>query len=204
MMKVRSLRKLLIIGFFVLALLGAGMETALAGSGGTRIIGGGPVEVGEWPSVAAIVDSGQTPYFGQFGAGALIHPLWVVTAAQNVVIDADGSAMDPGDIEVVLGLTDLLADGGERIAVKSILVHPDYNTLGKGADVALLELAVPSTQPLTPLYFGDGDLAGENALALGWGLSAHDNFPSFLQTVEIPVVSDETGNLAYPDRIVTG
>ncbi|MCP4692140.1 MAG: trypsin-like serine protease, partial [Desulfobacterales bacterium] len=74
----------------------------------------------------------------------------------------------------------------------------------KGSDVALLELAVPSTQPLTPLYFGDGDLAGENALALGWGVSAYDNFPSFLQAVEIPVVTDETGNTAYPDRIVTG
>ncbi len=201
MKKVRSLQRPLIIGLFMLAFLGASMNAALAGNSAHRIVGGGPVQAGHWPAVAAIVDPGQSPYFGQFGGGVLIHPLWVATAAQNVVI-ADGSVMDPADIEVVLGLTDLLTDGGERIAVTSIIVHPDYDTRGKGSDIALLELALPSSQPVAPIYFGEDDLVDEIAAAQGWGLAEFDNFPSVLQSVEIPEISNEMGADAYLDRII--
>lgn len=198
MKKVRSLQRLLIIGF-VFSLFGMGMDAALAGSGTRRIVGGTPVGSGGWQAVAAIVDAGQNPYFGQFGGGTLIHPRWVVTAAQNVVIDAEGNTMEPEDIEVVLGLSDLLGEGGERIAVERIIVHPDYDAGTKGADVALLELAAESSQPVLSLYSGEGDLAGETAVALGWGIADHESFPSVLQNVEIPLVSHETGAAAYPD-----
>ncbi len=198
MKKFRMLHGILTIGL-MLSLFGMGMETALAESRGRRIVGGTPVESGGRQGVAAVVDAGQSAYFGQFGGGTLIHPRWVVTAAQNVVTDAHGNTMAPGDMEVILGLTDLLDEGGERIGVKRIVVHPDYDTETGEADVALLELESASSRPVVSLYAGSDDLAGSTAVALGWGIAEHDSFPSILQEVEIPVVSDEAGRAGYPD-----
>ena len=181
-------------------IFGIGADAASAGNGRSRVIGGDPVEAQSQPAVAALVETGQDPYFGHFGGGLLIDPQWVLTAAGNV-FDEDGDIKDPEDLEIVLGAVDLLQDDTERIAVSRIVVHPEYDPATNNADAALLELATPSVQPPALLYPGDADLAGSTATVLGWGISDFDNFPSVLQGADITVVDDDTLKGVYGDSI---
>jgi len=166
------------------------------------IIGGHEAEIGAWPWQAALIDAGEPDAAqGQFCGGALIAAQWVLTAAHCV--EGESAAA----VEVVLGRHRLSSPGGERLAVDTILTHPDYRSYLSGSDLALLHLAHPSTQ--TPLPIDNNaslpaELRALRATVIGWGATDTTSGSEVLREASIPLVAREVCNAGYfTDGLVT-
>lgn len=163
-----------------------------------RIIGGVEADEGAWPWMAALVERGESLFYGQFCGGALIHPNWVLTAAHCL----------GGDIDVVLGTNNLNALEGtyERIQVIQQIQHPSYNSSTSDNDIALLELAQASTQ--TPIAWNTSsayNAAGTNSTVIGWGSTVYPgySYPEMLMQVDVPIISNTTCSASYPGKITS-
>ncbi len=79
-------------------------------------------------------DSGQTVFRS---SAVLIDPHWVLTAAHSVLqVSNDTDSFFDG---YRVGFTDnFLAGAGENQFANAVYVHPDYNDVGSGPDLALL------------------------------------------------------------------
>jgi len=188
--------------------------TGLAGAAGAlasshpespTIIGGYEATRGAWPWMAGLVRASQVDtYQGQFCGGSLIDDDWVLTAAHCTI------GNNPDEIDVIIGVHDLeldLNNGiGERIGVKRIIMHPEYDDRTMMNDLSLIQLDRPVTgfSPVS-LVSGTSDLATRLATAIGWGdtdiRQFQQNYPTTLQQVELPIVSNTTCIAAYDDWI---
>jgi secreted trypsin-like serine protease len=135
---------------------------------GVKILGGGIAAPGQFPWMAAIMDSKATKAIdGTFCGGTVIAPRVVLTAAHCM----EGTR--PSEVNVVVGRTRLTQESdGQRIAVDRIVVDPDYNAKTTLNDVALIRLAQPTTvQPMPLAHPADDGLtqAGAHVLIMGWG-----------------------------------
>ncbi|RIL06376.1 hypothetical protein DCC79_15445, partial [bacterium] len=170
------------------------------------IVGGREATPGAWPWLAAVLDAGaRNQVDGQFCAGALIDPGWVVTAV-HCVTEAVGDGEIPlyaNDVVVGLGLHDLRTDRAQIVPVAQIFTNPDYfdETTDDWGDIALLRLARPAAlgpavQPIA-LVDDTADPAiapGRTATVVGWGVTERGS-TTRLQQVEVPIVSPETCEL---------
>ncbi len=168
----------------------ATIRRALAGDVSQRVVGGEPAQPGSHPwqvglLVAGINDNAQA----QFCGGTLIAPHWVVTAAHCV----DGG-MTPSQVTVLPGTHSLSDPKARRVAVKQLVVHPQWNKGTNDYDVALLELAAPVTPgpTITPIRFATTSQeppAGSPLTVSGWGATKQGGAGSILlMTVDVPVV----------------
>jgi trypsin len=142
----------------------------LGNGGAPEVVDGKPSQPGRWPFTVALLDKGtQDNYNAQFCGGALIDNNHVLTAAHCV----EGASA--GSMQVLVG-TNSLAQGGRRINVTRVTIHPDFDTNPfLQGDVAVLRLgeAVNDITPVT--YAGspaqDNNVAPDNArtTVLGWG-----------------------------------
>jgi len=162
-----------------------------------EIIGGSEVSpVGKYPFMAAFVHHGADSYNGQFCAGALLTPEWVVTAAHCVAGEIDD---DPGLLDVVVGRHDLTSAAGQRITAIDIAIHPSYNPLTDDNDIALVRLGSAASGNPVALPGGTGfDTAGTALTVIGWGSTCNDScFPTKLREVAVDVVGDAECSSAY-------
>lgn len=211
----RKIFNLLIPIFFLCnAFVTAHATTPTTPENELKIIGGKAAAPGAWPWMAALVMRNIEPYNGQFCGGSLISPDWVLTAAHCVfTYNAKGQMTNilNNNIDIVLGTNDLEAPQNqyERIPVDRIIPHPDYNQYTDDNDIALLKLSRPSVQSplscLTPIDEPELAPPGTEATLLGWGdtsLSPYfESFPNLLMQVNVPIVSNEVCNQAYPGEI---
>ena len=169
---------------------------------GADIIGGAPVTSADgFQFMAAILDEsfGGNDYNKQYCGGSLIAPTWVLTAAHCM------EDVSLGNLRVAIGRTLLNSNPpqGEKIAVKRVEVHPNYNPVSLAHDAALLELVSPSSfTPIRLAVAPNDDVleSGDRMLTvIGWGTvsTRKQSYPNALQKVDVPVVDDAVCSTSY-------
>jgi len=174
----------------------------------SRIVGGTPTTIAQWPwQTALLFDPSIVPGTGfdrQFCGGSLVAPNVVVTAAHCAfdVIDMDGG-FDPVFFDVVTGRTVLSSTEGQEIGVTQYFVFTDAagNPLfdgdtAHGWDAILVQLSSNSSSQTINLA-GPNETAawapGKAAFATGWGaLTEGGAFPDDLRQVQVPIIADTT------------
>ena len=166
-----------------------------------RIIGGEPADFGEYPFMVALLfePTAGNDFQKQYCGGSLIASKWVLTAAHCADF-----LESPDEVAVAVGRTHLNSTEGQRLAVKAVYVHPDYDPNIISPDVALLELRRPVTG-IDPIQLaGPADDAFEAAgtllTVIGWGntsTTGQASFPDELREVVVPVVDDTTCDDVY-------
>ncbi|MFI3136489.1 MAG: serine protease [Methylococcaceae bacterium] len=163
-----------------------------------KIIGGKTAETGAWPWMTAFVFSHSNSVFC---GGSLIAPNWVLTAAHCMFDELPvGSGRyvptDFSTFDMLINRSKLSATNGERITAEQVVIHPKFDRNSLINDLALVKLSTSSSAtPIETLPdFSNLDENGQNnAIALGWGnTSATTNkFPTSLQQVTLPIISNE-------------
>ena len=166
-----------------------------------RIIGGEPADFGEYPFMVALLfePSAGNDFQKQYCGGSLIDARWVLTAAHCAdFLDS------PSEVAVAVDRTHLNSTEGQRIGVREVFVHPDWDPSVISPDVALLRLSRPVTgvEPIQLAGLGDDgfEAAGTPLTVIGWGntsTTGQASFPDELREVVVPVVDDTTCDTAY-------
>ena len=183
----------------------------------TKIIGGIKAASGAWPFMVALLDTAkleqiesgnavrpngqvvpasEASYQAQICGASLIQDKWVLTAA-HCVVNENGTKIGEATIKALVGTSDLLS-GGQRIDIKRIIVHPDYDNDVVDSDVALIELKTTATTPKVSVS-GTDAATGSLATVIGWGALDPNQpfFPSELYQVQIPVVNSSSCHAVY-------
>ncbi|XP_066942679.1 transmembrane protease serine 9-like [Macrobrachium rosenbergii] len=169
----------------------------------TRIVGGQPTTVHEYPWQVALTTSSR-PFCG----GSIISKQWILTAAHCV----RGSS--PSDFTVVIGEHDWSTTSEttatERRQVSNIIVHPQYNSATLDNDMALLKLSSPISFPsdnkIAPVCLPDpnNDYANVDAIVTGWGTTTSGGSqPYKLYEVTVPTMTNTKCNQAYSGEITS-
>lgn len=153
-----------------------------------EIIGGTVASLGQFPWQARLPNA----LVGTC-SGVLIHPSWVLTAANCAIL------WDPADLSITLG--DLVQFGSteptEQVrGVSRIILHPDYDVVGVEPvnDLALIKLSTPATLNSAVQTIKIQSDPASNILhtVSGWGATYHGSAYSSneLRYVSIPIVSN--------------
>jgi secreted trypsin-like serine protease len=164
-----------------------------------KIVGGSTAAIGRWPWAAAIAFKAEDGSLHQFCGGSLIAENWVVTAAHCDVRSHE---------KVILDRHDLTTDEGQVFNIKRVIGHCNYDPVRNNSDIALIELEPEPDFQQQPLDLIDPeDTAAQpddKATVIGWGrVMEGGNASAILRQVEIPIVSNETCEQAYPNGITT-
>ncbi|WP_181708543.1 trypsin-like serine protease [Chthonobacter rhizosphaerae] len=183
-----------------------------------RVVGGQKARKGEWPWQVKVFapDPEQRGRFGGHCGGSLIAPTWILTAAHCFSGTRSGQQdLFARDLLVVTGrnrvdkIITVGANDEAALKVADVHLHPQFDRKVFANDIALIELAEPSSaQPVGLAGPDDGpvlEVPGTVATVTGWGYTQANHgwddryLPSDLQEVEVPLVSRPTCRAAYRD-----
>ncbi|MFI5876985.1 serine protease [Streptomyces sp. NPDC051445] len=199
---VRALSRPLILAAVAIAIPMA--SAAPAASDGV-VVGGFPVDVSQSPWTVALSSRDRFGGMrsGQFCGGVAVGPSTVLTAAHCMGEDVLG--VPPGklaDLKVVAGRTDLYADTGQEVSVRSVWVNPGYDASSNAGDFAVLTLATPLPAGAVIAMAGEGDAAykaGTEAVVYGWGdVTGFGAYARTLRAARVHVLADAQCERAYP------
>ncbi|MFE5814494.1 S1 family peptidase [Streptomyces sp. NPDC056479] len=184
-------RKTAAVAATVAAAAAALLSAPTAEAADSRIVGGSTTTTTAYPFMMQITDASQN----QFCGGTLVSATKVVTAAHCMVGESTSS------VRVVGGRTYLNGTNGTVSRVSDIWIHPDYQDVTEGNDVAVLTLS--TSMSYTPASYVDSSdtgvyAAGTTARILGWGTtSSNGSSSNQLRTATVPTVSNSSCSSSY-------
>jgi secreted trypsin-like serine protease len=165
-----------------------------------RIINGRAAALHQWEWMVSLIDNNQphTPPMNVCGA-SLIAADWLLTAAHCMAGENIYS------LTAWLGDIDLSSLSAERIALKRIIVHPQYTNesdyIPPKNDIALIQLSHPATQKILHLSnaYNPASFVDNAAVVMGWGTTStyRTTTPSILQQTTVPISSASLCNSIY-------
>lgn len=166
---------------------------------GVRIINGRAATLHQWEWMAALIDNNQPHVIPVEICGAsLIAADWLLTAAHCM----EGESIYT--LSAWIGDVDLSSMNAERIALKRIIVHPQFkndNNNPPENDIALVQLARPATQGILRMSnaYNPASFAESAAVVMGWGTTStyRENYPLVLQQTTVPITSNALCNNIY-------
>ncbi|HAS40722.1 MAG TPA: hypothetical protein DCS93_09600 [Microscillaceae bacterium] len=166
----------------------------------TSIIGGTQIDITQAPYQVSIEDAADGSHFC---GGVILSDRWILTAAHCV--------SNVTSVIIHAGSTDQTDNNvGQRITSSNIVIHPNYNAMIYGYDLALIELSQPLVfnHQVSPIEYANpcnitisdisdlGPTPGSSsptpiAFLTGWGLACNfcSTAATHLQGVEIPWIS---------------
>ncbi|XP_049828950.1 proclotting enzyme-like [Schistocerca gregaria] len=162
-----------------------------------RIVGGHNADLGEWPWIAALFNSGR-----QFCGGSLIDTTHILTAAHCV---AHMSSWDVARVTVRLGDYNIRINTETRHIekkVKRVVRHRGFDARTLYNDVAILTMDSPVTysKMIRPVCLptGSAKYESQEATVIGWGsLRESGPQPAVLQEVTIPIWTNRECKAKY-------
>ncbi|KAE8621388.1 hypothetical protein XENTR_v10004809 [Xenopus tropicalis] len=162
----------------------------------SRIVGGTPALVGDWPWQAQLLKLVGTSTY--LCGGSIITPYWIVTAAHCVY----GSTSTPSIFKVFAGTLSIQSYSSSGRLVERALVHPNYTSNTQNYDVALLKLTagLVFTTNLRPVCLPNVGMpwsGGQPCWISGWGTtSSGGSIATTLMAASVPLISSTTCNQA--------
>ncbi|KAI1931922.1 hypothetical protein LOZ58_005488 [Ophidiomyces ophidiicola] len=190
----------LLLAIASVVLMPTALLAATLPSGSSRIIGGTPAKLAQFPDLISL-EEGSRHVCG----GMLLNGRFVLTAA-HCLIDKHNLTVRAGtlvshqeteqDYETPL-------KGGQTARVAAMQIHPKYNEKTSLDDVAVLYLSSSIRQSQTIKYSklpdsGSDPVPNSLATAAGWGItSTHSQQTDKLLFVSIPITSRSTCQELY-------
>jgi hypothetical protein len=161
---------------------------------GVKITGGSDASIADFPWQVYYVSGNYVC------GGSIISGNWILTAA-HCTEDDNGNAIASTQMTVKAGATNPYnSPEGKTYSVSEVIVHEGYNNQTLENDIALLKLSEPITiVNATPIKLINSDDVADGATdpgviswVTGWGLTRvrPETFPSNLQKVQLPIVSN--------------
>jgi secreted trypsin-like serine protease len=163
------------------------------------VIGGHSTEVADFPALAYIEGAQATD--GYACTGTVVAPRVVLTAGHCVEDLESSSIVEPNEIRVATGISNLEHIPREKVSlVSQVLVYPHFDPALLHGDAGLLILSSPVTaKPIELASKADGSLyaAGKKLKVAGWGIDRidgndHAHIPKQLQSAVVPIDAAES------------
>ncbi|XP_041989297.1 transmembrane protease serine 9-like [Aricia agestis] len=149
-----------------------------------RVVGGGALQPGEFPWLAALRRDGKVI------CGATVVARDHLVTATHCIFEIEASRLS-----VLVGEYDVNSTRSAGLAVAHVFQHPDFNRYTYDNDIAVLRLAEPLPDHLyrpACLPNDDSSLDGVNAVVSGWGGTVEKGPPSNIpMKAEVNIWSEE-------------
>ncbi|KAJ3598041.1 hypothetical protein NHX12_001555 [Muraenolepis orangiensis] len=172
-----------------------------------RIVGGQNAEVGEWPWQVSLHFMTRGPVCG----ASIISSKWLLSAA-HCFRTADPQNHVTSNWRTYSGMQDQLKQAGVLArGLRSIISHPDYNSMTYDYDIALLELSQPlvlsnTIQPICLPASSHVFPSGIPCWVTGWGTlrEGAQQTAQLLQKAEVKIINDTVCNVVTEGQRLHG